>query len=86
MSLNLYSEPIVTVERTQIGAKRILCRAFGESDGSLHEEFVLTHDHLRELRMLDAVLGEEGSEITQAVVHLITEIETHGAVRVYTAE
>lgn len=99
MSLVLYAEPVQPRKPHWLGGhplKGLLCRAFGESDGSLREEFVFTAAHVPALQVIDRLHGigtrrsgidHGGSEdVTDGIAWLIEAIREHGAVRVWTDE
>lgn len=90
MSLALYMEPIKPPKPTYLGKhplKGLMCSAFGEHDGSLREEFVLTRDRLPELQvLLRTNTGPQADEVREGIEKIIDAINQHGAVRVYTDE
>lgn len=94
MSLNLYLEPVMPPKATCVGGtpfKGYIMRAYGEYDGSMREEVILSKDDLPTLSVLlrleerknrDAVLGEIGDGLNLVIM----AIKQHGAVRLFTDE
>lgn len=84
MSLALYMEPVKPPEPTYLGGhpvKGLICRAFGQHDGSLCEAILLTRDHLGALNAVQR-LHPDVPELQQ----IIDALQEHGLVRLWTDE
>lgn len=86
MSLSLYMHPVAPPPpQTSLGGhpvKGLLCKAFGDHDGSLHEEFYLHPEDVRTLQALRRLHPDCAVELTR----IIDAVEEHGVIRLWTAE
>jgi hypothetical protein len=88
VSLSLHWEPVVAQPAHNLGGhplKGLLCRAFGEHDGSLSEQFFLREEDQPILRALRRVHADH-PEIAEGLTEVIDAISAHGTLRLWTGE
>lgn len=88
MSLVLYAEPVKPPEPHCLGGhplKGLLCAAYGQYDGSVQDEFVLSSAAIPTLEVLLRLHGDD-AEIREGLTWLIDALREHIAVRLWTDE
>jgi hypothetical protein len=88
MSLSLHWEPVVQQPSHSLGGhplKGLLCKAFGESDGSLTEQFFLRDEDQPVLQALRRVHADD-PEIVEGLTVVINAIGAYGTLRLWTGE
>ena len=86
MSLNLYWEPVKPVEPHYLGGhplKGIICQVFGQHDGSLREEIILTEANLTELSVVSKLEGHD-REVNDGIRQIVQAIQEHKTIRLWT--
>lgn len=101
MSLSLHVAPVNPPKSINLGGmpvKSLLCRAFGQGDGTLKVDFVLTKGHIPVLDAIENLHGETAfrhfhptgtaidgaKEVSEAIATIKKILEEHGAAELWT--